>query len=73
MSSGLDNLVIGDDVREKIRLTELKNAFDNGLVSEKNISESDKEALIRLYDEETEILRLDTEKRVNEIKKILGV
>ena len=69
----MNSLAIDDDTREKIRLLELKNSFDQGLISEENISERDKEALIKLYDEETEKLKADTETNVNKIKKILGV
>ena len=69
----MDSLIIDDETREKIRLLELKNSFDQGLISEDSISESDTEALIKLYDEETEKLKIDTEKNVDKIKKILGV
>ena len=69
----MNSLAIDDETREKIRLLELKNSFDQGLISEENISERDKEALIKLYDEETEKLKADTETNVNKIKKILGV
>ena len=69
----MESLVIDAETREKIRLLELKNSFDQGLIAEENISESDKEALIKLYDEEMEKLKIDTENNVNKIKKILGV
>ena len=67
------SIKIDQETKEKYRLLELKNKFDNNLIREEDISEKDKEALIKLYDEETEEINADTQKKIEEIKKLLNL
>ena len=45
--------------------------YDNGEIDEDDLSESDIEKLVALYEKETEDLNADTERRKNHIAKML--
>ena len=53
-------------------ILELKQKYDNGEILEKDISKEDMEMLIRIYNEESDQIKKDIEKRKKKIKTILA-
>ena len=56
---------------EDIRIQKLKEKYDNGEIDEDDLSESDIDKIISLYEKETEELNADTERRKNHIGQML--
>lgn len=69
-SNFLEDIQIKED-KEEIRLKKLQLLYDNGEIDEDDLSESDIEKLVALYEKETEDLNADTERRKNHIAKML--
>ena len=57
---------------ELLRLLKLKQKFDNGDISEDDISEDDARRVIKLYEQEINNLNVDIEKSKNRIKHKLN-
>ena len=66
----LDYLKITED-EETGRLKRLKNMYDSGEIEEEEISDEDIEKIVKLYEEETKLIKEDTERRKNHIAKML--
>lgn len=66
----IENIQIKEDEEEK-RLKILQLQYDNGEIDEEDISEEDMDKLIIMYEQETEELNADTERRKNHIAQIL--
>ena len=58
-------------IQEEIRLKNLKLQYDNGEIDEEDISSEDMDKLIKMYENETEMLNADTERRKNHISQML--
>lgn len=58
-------------IQEEIRLKNLKLQYDNEEIDEEDISSEDMDKLIKMYENETEMLNADTERRKNHISQIL--
>ena len=58
-------------IQEEIRLKNLKLQYDNGEIDEEDISSEDMDKLTKMYENETEMLNADTEKRKNHISQML--
>ena len=58
-------------IQEEIRLKNLKLQYDNGEIDEEDISSEDMDKLTKLYENETEMLNADTERRKNHISQML--
>ncbi len=56
---------------EKIRLKKLQLLYDNGEIDEEDLSETDIEKLVDLYEKETESIKQDTLRRKIHIEKML--
>ena len=69
-SNFLEDIQIKED-KEEIRLKKLQLLYDNGEIDEDDLSESDIEKLVALYEKETEELNADTERRKNHIAQML--
>ena len=69
-SNFLEDIQIKED-KEEIRLKKLQLLYDNGEIDEDDLSESDIEKLVALYEKETEVLNADTERRKNHIAQML--
>ena len=69
-SNFLEDIQIKED-KEEIRLKKLKLLYDTGEIDEDDLSESDIEKLVALYEKETEDLNADTERRKNHIAQML--
>ena len=69
-SNFLEDIQIKED-KEEIRLKKLQLLYDNGEIDEDDLSESDIEKLVALYEKETEDLNADTERRKNHIAQML--
>lgn len=50
-------------IQEEIRLKNLKLQYDNGEIDEEDISSEDMDKLTKMYENETEMLNADTERR----------
>ena len=57
--------------KEKLRLYQLKQLYENGEIKEENILEEDIDNLCKMYEEETNELNADTERRKNHIAQML--
>lgn len=57
---------------ELLRLLKLKQKYDNGDISEDDISEDDARRVIKLYEQEINNLNVDIEKSKNRIKHKLN-
>lgn len=68
--SFLENIIINEN-QEENRLRQLKKLYDDREVKEKDITNEDIDKLIEMYDKEIEELRADTEKRKNNIERII--
>ena len=66
----LENIILMQD-NEEIRIQNLKEKYDNGEIDEDDLSESDIDKIISLYEKETEELNTDTERRKNNIAQML--
>ena len=66
----LENIQIKED-KEKIRLIQLKQQYENGEIDEEEISDEDIDKLCELYKKETDKLNVDTERRKNHIAQML--
>ena len=66
----LENIQIKED-KEKIRLIQLKQQYENGEIDEEEISDEDVDKLCELYKKETDELNADTERRKNHIAQML--
>ena len=69
-SDFLEDIQIKEDKEER-RLKKLQLLYDNGEIDEDDLSESDIEKLVALYEKETEVLNADTERRKNHIAQML--
>lgn len=69
-SDFLEDIQIKEDKEER-RLKKLQLLYDNGEIDEDDLSESDIEKLVALYEKETEDLNADTERRKNHIAQML--
>ena len=69
-SNFLEDIQIKED-KEEVRLKKLQLLYDNGEIDEDDLSESDIEKLVALYEKETEDLNADTERRKNHIAQML--
>ena len=58
-------------IQEEIRLKNLKLQYDNGEIDEEDISSEDMDKLTKMYENETEMLNADTERRKNHISQML--
>lgn len=58
-------------IQEGIRLKNLKLQYDNGEIDEEDISSEDMDKLTKMYENETEMLNADTERRKNHISQML--
>ena len=58
-------------IQEEIRLKNLKLQYDNEEIDEEDISSEDMDKLIKMYENETEMLNADTERRKNHISQML--
>lgn len=58
-------------IQEEIRLKNLKLQYDNGEIDEEDISSEDMDKLTKMYENETEMLNVDTERRKNHISQML--
>lgn len=58
-------------IQEEIRLKNLKLQYDNGEIDEEDISSEDMDKLTKMYENETEMLNADTERRKNHIFQML--
>lgn len=58
-------------MQEEIRLKNLKLQYDNGEIDEEDISSEDMDKLTKMYENETEMLNADTERRKNHISQML--
>lgn len=68
--SFIENIQIKED-KEKLRLYQLKQQYDNGEIDEEDIADEDVDKLVELYKKETDELNADTEKIKNHIKQML--
>lgn len=66
----IDNILIKEDGEEK-RLKILQLQYDNGEIDEDDISDEDMDKLIEMYEDETEKLNADTERRKIHIAQML--
>ena len=66
----LENIVIKEN-EEQRRLKILQLQYDNGEIDEEDISDEDKDKLIEMYEQETEELNDDTERRKKHIAQML--
>lgn len=66
----IENIQIKEDEEEK-RLKILQLQYDNGEIDEEDISEEDMDKLIIMYEQETEELNTDTERRKKHIAQML--
>lgn len=66
----LENIQIKED-KEKIRLIQLKQQYENGEIDEEEISDEDVDKICELYKKETDELNADTERRKNHIAQML--
>lgn len=66
----LENIQIKED-KEKLRLLQLKQQYENGEIDEEEISNEDVDKLCELYKKETDKLNADTERRKNHIAQML--
>lgn len=66
----IENIQIKEDEEEK-RLKILQLQYDNGEIGEEDISEEDMDKLIIMYEQETEELNTDTERRKKHIAQML--
>lgn len=64
--SFLDSVVVKEDEEEK-RLKALQIQYDNGEISEEDISKEDTKKLIEMYNKETEEIKKDIERRKKHI------
>ena len=76
-NSFIENIEI-KETEEGKRLKTLKMQYDNGEIDEEDISDEDIDKIIKMYENETEELNADTERRkihiaqmLKELKKIL--
>lgn len=58
-------------IQEEIRLKNLKLQYDNEEIDEEDISSEDMDKLTKMYENETEMLNADTERRKNHISQML--
>lgn len=61
-----------DEIKEKERIIHLKLLYDNGQLTEENISDEDADKIVKLYEEETKILQEDTKRRLKNIENIIN-
>ncbi len=66
----LNNIILKQN-DEEIRIKNLKEKFDNGEIDEDDLSESDIDKIISLYEKETDELNADTERRKYNIAQML--
>ena len=66
----IEKIAIKEDKEEK-RLRILQLQYDNGEIDEEEISEEDMDKLIIMYEQETEELNTDTERRKKHIAQML--
>ena len=66
----IKNIVVKED-EEKRRLKNLQLQYDNGEIDEEDISSEDMDKLTKMYENETEMLNADTERRKNHISQML--
>lgn len=66
----IENIILKQD-EEKIRIQQLKEKYDNGEIDEEDLSESDIDKIISLYEKETDELNADTERRKEHISQML--
>ena len=64
----LENISMSDTTK---RLKDLKQLYDNRKISEKEITDEDIDKLIEMYDKEIKELKADTERRKENITKII--
>lgn len=64
----LENISMSDTTK---RLKDLKQLYDNRKISEKEITDEDIDKLIEMYDKEIKELKDDTERRKENITKII--
>ena len=67
----ISNIAVKENEEEN-RLEELQAKYENGEIDEYDISDEDMDKLIEMYKNETEKLKLDTEKRKEHISKMLN-
>lgn len=65
----IDELVV--DGTKKQRLLQIRNEYENNKITEKQISESDKIELTKIYKEETENINREIEKTRRNISKMM--
>ena len=65
----IDELVV--DGTKKQRLLQIRNEYENNRITEKQISESDKIELTKIYKEETENINREIEKTRRNISKMM--
>ena len=66
----IENIVIKENAEQK-RLKILQLQYDNGEIDEDDISNEDMDKLIEMYEQETEELNADTERRKKYIAQML--
>lgn len=66
----IENIILKQD-DEEIRIQKLKEKYDDGEIDEDDLSESDIDKIISIYEKETEELNVDTERRKNHIAQML--
>ena len=66
----IENIILKQD-NEEIRIQNLKEKYDSGEIDEDDLSESDIDKIISLYEKETDELNADTERRKNHIAQML--
>lgn len=66
----IENIILKQD-NEEIRIQKLKEKYDDGEIDEDDLSESDIDKIISIYEKETEELNVDTERRKNHIAQML--
>ena len=66
----LENIILKKN-NEETRIQKLKEKYDNGEIDEDDLSESDIDKIISLYEKETDELNADTERRKELISQML--
>ena len=67
----IKNIAIKENEEEK-RLKKLQLKYENGEISEDEISDEDIDKIIEMYKKETEEINMDTKRRKNHISKMLN-
>jgi len=65
------DMQLSDDIREKNRILKLKLLYDKGQIDGDDISDEDVDKIVALYEEETEMLNKDTQKRLEKIERVI--